>query len=52
MMSETYYQSESKVLPYKWASPEVLKFGKYSTSSDVYAFGITMWYSEISVKFQ
>ena len=43
-VEETYYKSESRVLPYKWASIEVLKHGKYSTASDVWAFGITLWY--------
>ncbi len=49
-LEETYYKSESKILPYKWASPEVLKFGKYSLSSDVWAFAVTLWYS--AVKFR
>ena len=54
-VSETYYQSQNRVLPYKWASIEVLKFGKYSSASgkkkqkfntdfiDVWAFGVTLW---------
>ena len=43
LVSETYYQSQNRLLPYKWASIEVIKFGKYSTASDVWAFGITLW---------
>jgi hypothetical protein len=33
VVEDSYYKSENKLLPYKWASPEVLKFGKYSTAS-------------------
>uniref|UniRef100_A0A8C1QIV2 Tyrosine-protein kinase n=2 Tax=Cyprinus carpio TaxID=7962 RepID=A0A8C1QIV2_CYPCA len=31
-----------------WSSPEVIKFGKYSSKSDVWSFGVFMWevYSE------
>jgi serine/threonine protein kinase len=43
LVSDTYYQSQNRVLPFKWASVEVLKFGKYSTASDVWAFGVTLW---------
>ncbi len=28
---EGYYTSESKTMPVKWCSPEVLRYGKYST---------------------
>ena len=31
--NDTYYSSQSKEMPYKWASIEVLKFSKYSTQS-------------------
>jgi serine/threonine protein kinase len=48
LVSETYYQSQSRVLPYKWASVEVIKFGKYSTASDVWAFGVTLWYFQVT----
>uniref|UniRef100_A0A8C1KCY0 Tyrosine-protein kinase n=1 Tax=Cyprinus carpio TaxID=7962 RepID=A0A8C1KCY0_CYPCA len=34
--------------PVRWSSPEVIKFGKYSSKSDVWSFGVFMWevYSE------
>ena len=27
----------------RWAAPEVIAHGKYTTSSDVWSFGIVMW---------
>ena len=56
LVADSYYHSENRVLPYKWASVEVLKFGKYSAASgknivrkstenvDVWAFGVALWY--------
>jgi len=41
--TEDFYKSESKQFPVKWASNEVLKHRKYSTKSDVWSFGITLW---------
>eukprot|EP01116_Phalansterium_solitarium_P025314 TRINITY_DN9620_c0_g1_i1.p1 TRINITY_DN9620_c0_g1~~TRINITY_DN9620_c0_g1_i1.p1 ORF type:complete len:697 (-),score=166.88 TRINITY_DN9620_c0_g1_i1:354-2444(-) len=38
-----YYKSEDRVVPIKWTSPEALRFGRYSSRSDVWSFGITMW---------
>jgi len=56
--SEEYYKSESKAIPVKCCSPEVIEYGRFSAypslynlvlqltlfcQSDVWAFGITMW---------
>lgn len=40
-----YYKAskEDSPIPIKWSSPEVLERRAYSTKSDVWAFGITMW---------
>ncbi len=38
-----YYKSESSTLPVRWSAPEVLKFRKFSTASDVWSFGIIIW---------
>lgn len=32
-----------KLLPIKWSSPEAIRFGKFSTLSDIWSFGITCW---------
>jgi len=38
-----YYKSESKTIPFKWCSPEILQHGLYTHKSDVWAFGISLW---------
>ena len=36
LVSSDYYSNQSKELPYKWASVEVLKFNKYSIYSGIH----------------
>jgi serine/threonine protein kinase len=38
-----YYNAETKEIPYKWSAPEVVKYGKSTTASDVWSFGVVMW---------
>jgi len=42
-MDKGYYKTESKTMPVRWCSPEVLNYGKFSSQSDVWAFGVVMW---------
>ncbi|KAG7468165.1 hypothetical protein MATL_G00139880 [Megalops atlanticus] len=32
-----------KQIPVKWTAPEALNYGRYSTESDVWSFGILLW---------
>ncbi|KAK1804453.1 hypothetical protein P4O66_020039 [Electrophorus voltai] len=42
------YRSYTTKFPVKWSSPEVIKFSKFSSKSDVWSYGVLMWevYSE------
>jgi len=43
ILDKGYYQSNSKTIPIRWCSPEVLKYGKFTSASDVWAFGVVLW---------
>lgn len=38
-----YTSSTGTKFPIKWASPEVFSYGRYSSKSDVWSFGVLMW---------
>ncbi|XP_018414818.1 PREDICTED: tyrosine-protein kinase Fer [Nanorana parkeri] len=38
-----YSSSGLKQIPIKWTAPEALNFGRYSSESDVWSFGILLW---------
>ncbi len=41
--AKDYYQTEGGDLPVRWMSPEAVGYGKFSSASDVWAFGVTVW---------
>lgn len=38
-----YSKKGSEPLPWKWLAPECLEFKRFSTKSDVWAYGVTVW---------
>lgn len=38
-----YVMSERTKIPYPWCAPESLRLKQFSSSSDVYMFGVTLW---------
>uniref|UniRef100_A0AC35G2G0 Non-specific protein-tyrosine kinase n=1 Tax=Panagrolaimus sp. PS1159 TaxID=55785 RepID=A0AC35G2G0_9BILA len=40
---QTYDMQGVTKVPFSWCPPEALRFRKFSTASDVWAFGVTIW---------
>ncbi|XP_039607338.1 tyrosine-protein kinase Tec isoform X2 [Polypterus senegalus] len=43
VLDDQYTSSSGAKFPVKWSPPEVFNFCKYSSKSDVWAFGVLMW---------
>lgn len=48
LLDNEYTSSQGSRFPIRWSAPEVIRYGKYSSKSDVWSFGVLMWevYSE------
>uniref|UniRef100_A0A6Q2X1R0 Tyrosine-protein kinase n=1 Tax=Esox lucius TaxID=8010 RepID=A0A6Q2X1R0_ESOLU len=43
VLDDQYTSSQGSKFPFKWSSPEVIKYSKFSSKSDVWSFGVFMW---------
>ena len=41
--AKNYYKKAGGMVPVKWMAPEALTYGKYTSSNDVWAFGVLCW---------
>ncbi|XP_056129364.1 tyrosine-protein kinase ITK/TSK [Lampris incognitus] len=48
VLDDQYTSSHGSKFPVKWSAPEVIRYSKFSSKSDVWSFGVLMWevYSE------
>nr|BAG55514.1 protein tyrosine kinase tec [Hartaetosiga gracilis] len=42
-LDDEYTASEGTKFPIKWSAPEVFEFGRFSSKSDVWSFGVLLW---------
>ncbi|XP_034546337.1 tyrosine-protein kinase ITK/TSK [Notolabrus celidotus] len=43
VLDDQYTSSQCSKFPVKWSSPEVIRYCKFSSKSDVWSFGVLMW---------
>ncbi|XP_043925272.1 tyrosine-protein kinase ITK/TSK [Protopterus annectens] len=43
VLDDQYTSSSGTKFPVKWSAPEVFRYSKYSSKSDVWSFGVLMW---------
>ncbi|KAM4675771.1 tyrosine-protein kinase ITK/TSK [Discoglossus pictus] len=54
VIDDQYTSSTGTKFPLKWSAPEVFRYGRYSSKSDVWSFGVLVWeiYSEGKMPFE
>ncbi|XP_065839338.1 uncharacterized protein [Oscarella lobularis] len=43
LADDNYYVTKGGQIPFRWTAPEAINFRKYSTSSDVWSYGIVLY---------
>ncbi|KAM8907931.1 tyrosine-protein kinase ITK/TSK isoform 2-T3 [Spinachia spinachia] len=43
VLDDQYTSSQCSKFPIRWSAPEVIKFSKFSSKSDIWSFGVLMW---------
>ncbi|XP_039975422.1 tyrosine-protein kinase ITK/TSK isoform X2 [Xiphias gladius] len=43
VLDDQYTSSQCSKFPVKWSAPEVIKYCKFSSKSDIWSFGVLMW---------
>ncbi|XP_072256544.1 tyrosine-protein kinase ITK/TSK [Pyxicephalus adspersus] len=43
VLDDQYTSSSGSKFPVKWSAPEVYQYGRYSSKSDVWAYGVLVW---------
>lgn len=42
-MTQDFALSQGGKIPIRWTAPEAMRYRKFSTSSDVWSYGIVLW---------
>jgi serine/threonine protein kinase len=43
LLETSYYKGSTTGIPVRWSPPEVIEYGKYTTASDTWSYGVSLW---------